>query len=221
MNTVENRFIATIAIIYAVGIAGFMIPSLNPLFIWLTPINITGAFIIAWIFHKKWEFNHVLMIALLGVLGFFIEYAGVATKAIFGAYHYGKTLGSGLPVSSNGKSAGYIPYLIGLNWAAMIFYSSSILAARIKNKWGTAFLGASIMTIYDYFLEPVAVRYDFWHWESKHIPVQNYIAWFAISFFMHLVLNMAAKPIKNRMATALFFIQFAFFLILHIYVRMT
>ena len=63
MQTVENRFIAVIAIIYAVGVAGFIIPSLNPLFIWLTPINILGTFIIAWIFHKKWEFNHFLMIA--------------------------------------------------------------------------------------------------------------------------------------------------------------
>ena len=83
MQTVENRFIAVIAIIYAVGVAGFIIPSLNPLFIWLTPINILGTFIIAWIFHKKWEINHFLMIAVIGLMGFFIELAGVKTQAIF------------------------------------------------------------------------------------------------------------------------------------------
>lgn len=211
MQTVENRFIAVIAIIYAVGVAGFIIPSLNPLFIWLTPFNILGTFIIAWIFHKKWEINHFLMIAVIGLIGFFIELAGVKTQAIFGSYYYGATLG---------KKWQSVPYLIGLNWAAMVFYTSSLLAGRIKNNLGTAFLGASIMTIYDYFLEPVAMRYNFWHWKSSIIPLQNYIAWFVVSFIMHLILNTASKPIKNKMASALLFIQLGFFLILHIYIRL-
>ena len=211
MQTVENRFIAVIAIIYAVGVAGFIIPSLNPLFIWLTPINILGTFIIAWIFHKKWDINHFLMIAIIGLIGFFIELAGVKTDAIFGSYYYGATLG---------KKWQSVPYLIGVNWAAMVFYTSSLLAGRIKNNLGTAFLGASVMTIYDYFLEPVAMRYDFWHWKSSIIPLQNYIAWFVVSFIMHLILNAASKPIKNKMASALFFIQLGFFLILHIYIRL-
>jgi putative membrane protein len=211
MQTVENRFIAVIAVIYAVGIAGFMIPSLNALFMWLTPINILATFVIAWIFHKKWEFNHVLMILIIGIIGFFIELAGVKTQAIFGSYLYGKTLGA--------KWQG-VPYLIGVNWAAMIFYTSSLLAGRIKNNLGVAFLGALIMTIYDYFLEPVAVKYDFWHWKNGIIPLQNYFVWFIVAFVMHLILNAACKPIKNRMATALLFIQMAFFLILHIYIRL-
>jgi len=211
MQTVENRFIAVIAIIYAVGIAGFMIPSLNALFMWLTPINILATFVIAWIFHKKWEFNHILMILIIGIMGFFVELAGVKTQAIFGSYYYGKTLGT--------KWQG-VPYLIGVNWAAMIFYTSSLLAGRIKNNLGIAFLGALIMTIYDYFLEPVAMKYDFWHWKNGIIPLQNYIAWFIVAFIMHLILNAACKPIKNKMATALLFIQMAFFLILHIYIRL-
>lgn len=211
MQTVENRFIAAIAIIYLVGVAGFIIPSLNPLFIWLTPINILGTFIIAWIFHKKWEMNHILLIAIIGLIGFFIELAGVKTGAIFGNYFYGNTLG---------KKWQTVPYLIGVNWAAMIFYSSSLLAGRIKNNIAMAFLGAAIMTIYDYFLEPVAMRYDFWHWKSNHIPLQNYLAWFVISFIFHLILNAGCKPIKNKMASALFFIQFTFFLILHLYIKL-
>lgn len=211
MQTVENRFITAIAIIYAVGIIGFMVQSLNALFIWLTPVNIIGTFIIAWIFHKKWEFNHLLMIAIIGIMGFFIELAGIKTQAIFGSYFYGKTLGS--------KWQG-VPFLIGLNWAAMVFYTSSLLAGRIKNNLGVSFVSAAIMTIYDYFLEPVAVKYDFWHWKNGIIPIQNYIAWFFVAFIMHLMLNTACKPIKNKMASSLLFIQMGFFLILHIYVRL-
>lgn len=211
MQTVENRFIAVIAIIYAVGIIGFVVPSLNSLFIWLTPVNIVGTFVVAWIFHKKWEFNHLLMIAVIGVMGFFVEMAGIKTQAIFGSYYYGNTLGT--------KWQG-VPFLIGLNWAALVFYTSSLLAGRIKSNLGVSFLAAAIMTIYDYFLEPVAVKYDFWHWNTKHIPLQNYIAWFLVAFIMHLMLNAACKPIKNKMAASLLFIQMGFFLILHIYVRL-
>ncbi len=211
MQTVENRFIATITIIYLVGIIGFIIPSLNALFIWLTPINILGTFIIALIFHKKWEFNHILMLFIIGIMGFFVEMAGIKTQAIFGSYTYGNTLGS--------KWQG-VPYLIGVNWAALVFYTSSLLAGRIKNNLGVSFLSAGIMTIYDYFLEPVAMKYDFWSWKNNTIPLQNYIAWFFVAFIMHLMLNAACKPIKNKMAASLLFIQMGFFLILHIYVRL-
>jgi putative membrane protein len=207
MQTVENRFIAVIAIIYAVGVAGFIIPSLNPLFIWLTPINILGTFIIAWIFHKKWELNHFLMIAVIGMMGFFIELAGVKTDAIFGSYNYGATLG---------KKWQSVPYLIGINWAAMIFYTSSLLAGRIKNNLGIAFLGASIMTIYDYFLEPVAMRYDFWHWKNEIIPLYNYFCWFVIAYILHLVLQSVDQAKPNKVHAVLFLIMAVFFVVLNL-----
>lgn len=211
MNQVENRFIVLISIIYLVGIVGFLIPSLNPMFIWLTPWNIIGAFIISWVFHKKWEAKHVMLILTIGVLGFFIEYAGVKTGAIFGSYYYGKTLGKGWSG---------VPYLIGLNWAAMIFYTSSLLAGRVQNPWGAAFLGAMLMTVYDFFLEPVAMKYDFWQWGYYGIPLKNYIAWFAISFGMHALLNLNVKPAKNKLAGSMYLIQLGFFLILYVWVKL-
>ncbi len=208
MQTVENRFIWVVSIIYIVGIAGFIIPDLNPLFLKLTPWNLIAAFVIAWIFHKKWDFSHALTILILGVAGFFIEFIGVKTGAIFGSYSYGNTLGL--------KWQG-TPYLIGLNWAALIFYTSSIFAGSVKSNLGRSLLGASIMTIYDFFMEPMAMRYDFWTWKNGIIPIQNYIAWFLIALIFHLILNAIAKPIRNRMAASLFYIQFGFFLILFLY----
>ncbi|MEK0440911.1 MAG: hypothetical protein RLZZ504_1827 [Bacteroidota bacterium] len=210
MNNVENRFITLIAIIYCVGIAGFIIPSLNPTFIWLTPYNIIAAFIFAWIFHKKWEAKHVALIITVGVLGFFLEYAGVTTGKIFGSYHYGKTLGRGWQG---------VPYLIGLNWAALVFFTSSLLAGRFSNPYGASFLGASLMTLYDFFLEPVAMRYDFWHWHRGIVPVQNYIAWFIAAFLFQLLLHLNTKPQRNKMAGAMYLIQLGFFLILYVWIR--
>jgi putative membrane protein len=205
MQTVENRFIWVVSIIYVVGIAGFLIPELNPLFLKLTPWNLIAAFVIAWIFHKKWELSHVLTILGLGVAGFFVEFIGVKTGVIFGSYSYGSTLGA--------KWQG-TPYLIGLNWAALILYTSSIFAGAVKSNLGRSLLGAAIMTLYDFFMEPVAMKYDFWDWKDGIIPIQNYVAWFLIALVFHLILNAIAKPIRNRMAASLFYIQFGFFLIL-------
>lgn len=210
MNNVENRFITLIALIYCVGVAGFIIPSLNPTFIWLTPINIIVAFIFAWIFHKRWEAKHVALILTIGTLGFFLEYAGVISGKIFGNYHYGKTLGQGWQG---------IPYLIGLNWAALVFFTSSLLAGRVNNPYGASFLGAAMMTVYDFFLEPVAMRYDFWHWHLGIVPNQNYIAWFVAAFLFQLLLHLNTKPQRNKTAGAMYLIQLGFFLILYVWIR--
>lgn len=211
MNTVENRFIAIICIIYTVGLLGFIIPSLNPLFLKLTPLNIMGAFVIAWVFHKKWEAKFVMLIITAGILGFFIEYAGVKTGVIFGSYTYGKTLGTGWQG---------IPYLIGLNWAALVFFTGALVSGRINNPWLGALAAAILMTVYDFFLEPVAMRYDFWSWKHDIIPMKNYIAWFIISFGMHLLINSNVKLAKNRMAAAMYFIQLGFFILLFVWVKL-
>jgi len=192
-------------------VMGFLIPSFNPLFLKLTPWNILGAFVIAWVFHKKWEAKYILLILTAGVLGFFIEYAGVKTGAIFGNYSYGKTLGMGWQG---------IPYLIGLNWAALIFFTGSLLSGRITNPWISAAAGAVLMTVYDFFMEPVAMRYDFWHWHSNNIPLKNYIAWFVISLGMHLLINTNTKPAKNRVASAMYFIQLGFFVLLYVWIKL-
>jgi putative membrane protein len=210
MHTVENRFIAVIILIYSVGILGFMIPALNPLFLKLTPFNIIGSFIVALIFHKKWEFTPILTLLAIGFMGFFVELLGVKTGLIFGSYHYGATFGP--------KWQG-TPYLIGLNWMALIFYTSSFLGPRIKNVILRSLAGGAMMTAYDFFLEPVAMRFDFWTWKNGVIPIQNFIAWFVIASSFHLLLNMISKPSGNRMASALFFIQWAFFIALYGLIR--
>lgn len=211
MQTVENRFIAVISIIYVVGILGFLVPALNPIFIKLTPINLIASFAVAWIFHTKWEISHVTTLLLIGIMGFFIELLGVKTGLIFGNYYYGNTFG---PKWQS------VPYLIGLNWAAMVFYTSSFLAPRIKNNVARALAGGALMTVYDFFLEPVAMRFDFWHWKNGIIPLQNYAAWFVFATLFHLLLNSTSKPAKNRMAATLFFIQGGFFIVLYVFIRL-
>jgi putative membrane protein len=80
-------------------------------------------------------------------------------------------------------------------------------------------LGAALMTLYDFFMEPVAMAYDFWHWKNSIIPMQNYFAWFVFAFLFHLLLNSVSKPAKNRIASSLFAIQGVFFLVLYIFIQ--
>lgn len=211
MQKIENRVIATIGIIYAVGVLGFLLPGFKPLFMKLTPYNILGSFMVAWIFYRKWELSHVVCLLAIGVMGFFLEMLGVQTGLLFGSYHYGSTLGMGWQG---------IPYLIGVNWAALVFFTSSITALRFKSTIVKSLAGASLMTIYDFFMEPVAMAYDFWQWKNGIIPLQNYIAWFVIAFLFHFLLNSISKPAKNRIASSIFGIQGLFFLILYITVTL-
>ena len=39
-------------------------------------------------------------------------------------------------------------------------------------------LAAALATAFDFLLEPVAVRLDYWRWRDGVIPLQNYVAWF-------------------------------------------
>jgi putative membrane protein len=193
MNRVENRFIAAICLIYAIGLAGFIIPAARPLFMWLTPYNIAGAFAVAWLFHPKWTLAHVATLLGIGLLGFGLEVLGVQTGAIFGSYYYGNTL---------------------------VFYTSSLLAGRSQNKFLLSLGGAAMMTLYDFFLEPVAVRFDFWHWRGP-IPMQNYIAWFAVSFVFLFLLFSSSKPSQNRVAGTIYFIQLGFFMALFAWMKLS
>jgi len=73
------------------------------------------------------------------------------------------------------------------------------------------------MTALDYLIEPVAVQYDFWYWQHAIIPLQNFVAWFYISFAMQLFFN-KMKPVEdNGAAIPLFILQIVFFTVLNIW----
>lgn len=206
-RTLENRLIIIALIVYAVGIAGLNIPATRSLFLSLTPLNISLSFVTALFFQKKWNFTFLLSLAIIGISGFAIEYAGVHSGIIFGEYNYGRTLGTGWEG---------IPFLIGVNWAALVYYSSSFLAKSMKNQFAIALTGAAMLTVFDWFMEPVAVNMDMWTWESATIPIRNYVAWFIFSFFLILIFQLMNKPEKNRVAAAFLLIQAAFFAALNL-----
>ncbi len=211
MKNKIHQFTILAIIVYCVGLAGFLIPVLKPYIVPLTPVNIVLAFVVALAFDKDLGLNKIFLLAGIAVTGFIVEYAGVYTGWIFGHYHYGKTLGPGFRD---------IPYIIGLNWAAMVLFCTQFFRFKKLPIWMISLLQAGLMTGFDYILEPVAVAFDFWTWDSGSIPARNYIAWFVISAIYTFTWNSSISFKKNEMSQRILMIQFVFFIILHLIVKL-
>ena len=151
--------------------------------------------------------NYLLVALVIALLGFFIEVIGVKTKAIFGYYEYTKFLGPRILD---------VPLIIGLNWSLLILSCSSIVHNVYSNILVKAFIGATLMLLFDIVLEPIAFKYDYWQWDAKIIPLQNYIAWWIISFVLILgVLKLLKNP-ANKMGYWVFGVQLVFFCLLNL-----
>lgn len=116
-------------------------------------------------------------VVILGSI--FLEWLGVKTGVIFGEYAYGKTLP---PFIDS------VPLAIGFAWLGMLLASAAV-SQRLLGEWFfeqtifSSLVIAGFMTVFDVFMEPAAVALNYWNWNGETVPVQNYIAWFLISFF--------------------------------------
>ena len=187
-----------ILIFHVVGFVGFLV---NPgYFKSLSPLNLilSAGLVLCMSGNFHWKFfGSLLGIALIG---FAIEVIGVKTEVIFGSYYYGNSLG--IKVLS-------VPLLIGINWAILIYATNQFL--QIKNQMLNALFSAFLMVFLDFFIEQNAAKFDFWYWENSVIPIQNYVAWFIISFLLNLVFQKNISKPSNQTAKAFYVIQIIFF----------
>jgi putative membrane protein len=143
-----------------------------------------------------------MFFALSAVISWAFEQVGVATGAVYGAYHYTEYLGAKL---------GHVPMLIPLAWFMMV-YPSYVIANLILSRrshgtppgWRSlvrlAAAGAVVMTVWDLVIDPIlsgpSVRA--WIWESGGpyfgIPIQNYVGWLATTLTVYL----AYRAIEQR-----------------------
>jgi len=195
-------------IIYIVGICGIAFTDIEQrtLFLKLTPLNLivttTG---VLWL-HNDRSIKWMTASLIVFLTGFFIEVIGVKTGKIFGVYWYGATLG---------WKVMEVPVMIGLNWLLLV-YLITVTLTRIKSIPFFAAVAAVVMTLLDYFIEPVAIHLDFWHWQNEQIPKQNFIAWYVISFFLFFFYRSVNKPIHNPLAPLVLIVQFLFFCLLNL-----
>ncbi len=177
-------------------------------FLALTPLNLLVSFV-AMFRHENYRNLTVLSFAfLIFLLGFFVEVAGTNTGVIFGEYKYGPVLGYKIFNT---------PLMIGVNWFIMIFCIGIVVEKTKFSSLVKALIGAGIMTLTDYIIEPVAVAYDFWTWTyGPVIPLQNYAAWYLFSFIFLLLFYNFKLERNNKVAPWLLMTQIIFFLTLNL-----
>ncbi|MCU0439713.1 MAG: carotenoid biosynthesis protein [Raineya sp.] len=201
----EKNVIYLLIAMHIAGIIGLALPETRNIFKLLVPFNlITNALLILY-FQKQW--NKYLIGALLIIMftGFGIEVAGVHTGLIFGNYWYKTTLG---------YKVLEVPLLIAINWLIVIYTTSACVAEIKISKIFKALLATCLTVGLDFFIEPIAMKLDFWDWQNGIIPLQNYIGWFITAFFLHLIVIFLPFEKKNKVAVVLYICELIFFLVL-------
>lgn len=223
-----NRFskyqIATsLAILFhIIGLAGILFFDKN-FFARSTPFNLLLMFaLLVWTQKERNRFFWIFLCACF-IIGVTVEIIGVNTSALFGDYHYGNVLG---PKLKN------VPLFIGINWFIIIYCCGisvhtlfmKIISRVSEAREGTApalkalsiiIDGATLAVFFDWMMEPVAVKLNYWHWSGgESIPFYNYICWFIVSILLLGIFHFCKFEKQNKFAVNLLLIQFMFFLIL-------
>jgi len=197
-------------------------------FIQLTPLNLLLSFsLLVWTQTNK-NTAFFLLIAAAVLIGFFAEVVGINTGLLFGDYNYGKVLGLQLL---------NVPLIIGINWFIIIYccgISSHTLLIKVINKvardtkdppillkaMSVIVDGASLAVLFDWLMEPVAVKLGFWTWHGDGtIPLYNYICWFIVSMLLLTIFQFCKFEKNNKFAVNLLLIQALFFLILRTFLN--
>jgi putative membrane protein len=141
------------------------------------------------------------------LITFFIEFIGVKTGKVFGEYEYGSTMFIQI---------GKVPVIIAFNWVMLILATYSMSRVLFKNRWIAPIMSSFMIVAFDFVMEPVAMYLDYWQWEGGIVPIQNYIAWFVISFVFSTALSLINLKPQSRILHYYFFMQFIFFLLFRI-----
>jgi len=165
-------------------------------------------------FSKK-RTNTFIWWSLLVFSGSFgVELLGVKTGHIFGVYFYGKTLKPSLV---------QVPIAIGFAWLGMLISSIAVTQKALREKFTpnpivSAFFIAMLLVIFDLFMEPAAIKLDYWQWSGNKIPGQNYVVWFLLSFlfsYLGLRLGLFKEKIPS-LALHAYFAQLLYFTLVNL-----
>lgn len=187
-----------VLIFFVVGIVWHAWDLTYPIMVVLTPyvLLISGI----WAIYKSLKYKYVVAWMLIAyIVTFFLEVLGSSAGLIFGPYYYGDVLGPKILD---------VPVVIGLNWVFIIFslvlFSEWLVKDRFKLELNAkieailiALFTGAFATLFDFLMEPAAIGLNYWTWtltsDPMNIPIQNYIAWFLISFIFAITFLIIPK----------------------------
>jgi putative membrane protein len=74
--------------------------------------------------------------------------------------------------------------------------------------------GAMLAVLFDWILEPVAIKLGYWTWKGTDVPLYNYLSWFFLSCCLLTIFHFCSFEKENKFAVNLLLIQAMFFLLL-------
>nr|WP_199158454.1 carotenoid biosynthesis protein [Pedobacter sp. ASV2] len=204
---VKKVAVAVIIIFHLVGLLGFIIPAAQPYFIKMVPFHLLLMFAVIIFTYNANVKRLALFVCGVFLCGFLVEVLGVNTGKIFGSYYYGTTLGYKLAA---------VPLLMGVNWVILIFSVGQMMKSlKIRNTILASLLGGLILITLDFFLEPVAMKFDYWQWDNHQIPGQNFVAWFIVSVILLKFYYALDLKQQKYIGTTMFVAQLIFFVVLY------
>lgn len=221
-NFSKDQIATAIAMLFhTIGLVGILIFK-SDLIIQSTAFNLLLSFALLIWTQKEKNPAFWLFITTVYIIGFIVEVIGVNTGLLFGNYNYGNVLG---------PKWQQVPLMIGINWVIIIYccgISVTTLLLKIIQPATDSITqpsttlkalsvitdGATLAVLFDWLMEPVAVKLNFWQWNENSIPVYNYICWFFISLLLLALFRLCKFDKRNKFAVNLLLIQFLFFLIL-------
>jgi uncharacterized membrane protein len=194
-----------VLLFHLTGFVGLAFAQNKAFYLNYTPLTLllTAGLLGAFQPERGWSFWLFVMQAFM--LGFVAEFVGVQTGALFGSYRYGATLG--LKYMD-------VPWLIGLNWVVVTYCAGVLTSYLPLPTLFRVLVGAALMVGFDLCLEPMASRYDFWHWTGNVIPLRNFRDWFLLSLVMQLLFQRAGFPKRNPLVPLVYLVQLLFFFVL-------
>ncbi len=140
-----------------------------------------------------------LLLALGFVLSFILEFLGVNRGWIFGSYYYTDTA-CPLP------HLGGVPLCYPLAWTGLIyagFWTAMVWIQpfhdRVELTWPILLLTATLVTLLDFILDPVAVDEGRWVWKKGGIyygiPWSNFAGWFITVLVVMVVFRVIMGPV--------------------------
>lgn len=150
---------------------------------------------------------------ITAIFTIFVEWLGVKTGVIFGSYQYTELLYPQLDS---------VPMVIGISWAGSCIGAFGLAQKYQRfNSMPTiikAVIVGYLMMIFDGFLEPVAIKLDYWNWLGDEPPLQNYISWWVIgSVVAYPLIEIAKFFTLNRLAWHSFIAQLIYFSIIIVF----
>ena len=204
---IKKIAVAVIVIFHVVGLIGFLIPALQPYFMKMVPFHLLLMFAIIIYTYVGDVKRLLLFVSGVFLCGWLVEVLGVHTGKIFGSYYYGNTLGYKIAA---------VPLLMGVNWVILIFSIGQMVKSfKIRNSILASLIGALMLIIFDFFMEPVAMKFDYWQWDWHQIPLQNYIAWFIVSIILLKFYYALGLKQQKYIGAAMFIAQLVFFVVLY------